>query len=292
MAWTSKAASFSAGIAVALFALLACNPAALPHVPSLPFLATVWPQGPSNETNAFICSPQPYATQIVSTDPLLIYIHDFLSPAEVASLLASGDPLFKPSLTTKHGRTTRDKSRTSWSAGLPLSDPAVQCVLARAEAFMGTMLAPGRDEIGAPQLVRYSKGQKFDLHFDWYPRPQVSVEDKKRDRKWNRPASFFAVLEDGCEGGETWFPNVSAVAEQRGGGKEGELWRKHEEGGLAFRPVSGNALFWVNMRNGTGDERTKHAGLPVTAGMKTAMNIWPKQYVGKDAWLDEGADRD
>jgi len=57
------------------------------------------------------------------------------------------------------------------------------------------------------------------------------------------------------------------------------LWREHPDGGLAFRPVAGNALFWVNLHaNGTGDARTRHAGLPVVAGRKTAMNIWPRQY--------------
>lgn len=272
MAWTSKAVSFSAGIAVALLAL---NPLSLP---SLSYLPALWPG--SNSTAPFVCAPRAYTTQIVSTDPLVIYIHDFLSAEEITWLLASGEPLFKPSMTTKHGRRTRDKSRTSWSAGLPASDPAAQCVISRAETFMGAMLSPGKDEIGPPQLVRYSEGQKFDLHYDWYPRPQLAGDR----RKWNRPASFFAVLEDGCEGGETWFPNVTAAAEQRHG--MGDLWREHDEGGLAFKPVAGNALFWVNMKDGVGDERTRHAGLPVKGGMKTAMNIWPKQFIGADAWLE------
>lgn len=48
---------------------------------------------------------------------------------------------------------------------------------------------------------------------------------------------------------------------------------------IAFRPVRGNALFWVNLdANGTGDSRTLHAGLPLQDGLKTAMNIWPRQY--------------
>lgn len=295
MSWTSKAASFSAGIAVALLAL---NPlslptpslsvphldslASIPYVSSIPYLDSFFPPSTDARANAtFECKPQPYTTQIVSTDPLVLYVHDFLSQAEIAALLAAGSDLFKPSLTTKHGRSAPDTARTSWSAGLPLGEPAVQCVLERAEGFMGTMMARGRDEMGAPQLVRYAEGQKFDLHYDWYPSFQRAAGARKR--RWNRPASFFAVLEDGCEGGETWFPNVTAVEEQRGEGRF--PWRRHEEGGIAFSPVAGNALFWVNLfANGTGDERTRHAGLPVTGGMKTAMNIWPKQYVGEDAW--------
>jgi prolyl 4-hydroxylase len=42
----------------------------------------------------------------------------------------------------------------------------------------------------------------------------------------------------------------------------------------------GSAIFWINLhRNGTGDERVMHAGLPLKGGRKTAMNIWPRQFV-------------
>ncbi|SPO04585.1 uncharacterized protein DNG_07270 [Cephalotrichum gorgonifer] len=297
MAWTSTAATFSAGIAVALLAMTPSPFTTLRTSVLSPLThleSSLWPPATTNTTTAtgaalapFVCSAHPYTTQIVSTEPLVIYIHDFLSPTEISTLLSLGADLFKPSTTTKRGRSTKDTSRTSWSAALPLSSDAVQCVLSRAEAFMGTMHAPGRDDIGAPQLVRYRPGQKFDLHHDWYPRPQRSMADgeRGRDRRWNRPASFFAVLEDGCEGGETYFPHVRDVAPQERAAEGRFPWRAHEEGGLAFRPVAGNALFWVNLfANGTGDGRTRHAGLPVTDGVKTAMNIWPKQYVGKDAW--------
>jgi prolyl 4-hydroxylase len=79
-----------------------------------------------------------------------------------------------------------------------------------------------------------------------------------------------------------WQGKVAAQAESEESEEETEvkpLWREHENGGLAFRPVAGNAIFWVNLHaNGTGDERTNHAGLPLGKGRKTAMNIWPRQY--------------
>lgn len=280
MAWTSRTVSFSAGIAVALLALVPLVLSPSSTLASLTSLDAIWPRS-ANTSAAFVCGPQAYNTHIVSTDPLVIYIHDFLSPTEITALLEAGDPLFKPSLTTKRGRSTPDKSRTSKSAGLPRGDLAVECVLTRAEHFMGAMFAPERDEMGAPQLVRYGPGEKFDFHYDWFPRLQRGEEGRGG---WNRPASFFVTLEDGCEAGETYFPNISAAAPVgglEGQGGEGRFpWREHEGGGIAFRPVKGNALFWVNLLgDGTGDERTRHAGLPVTGGTKTAMNIWPRRYV-------------
>lgn len=239
---------------------------------------------------AFVCAPPAYHTEIVSLDPLLIYIHGFLHADEIDSLLATGKPLFKPSTVTKYGRKVDTPDRTSSSAALPLRDPAVKCVLARTMEFLGTLMRAG-DEMGPPQLVRYTAGQHFNIHHDWYDTPQRAYDGSRRS--FNRVASFFAVLEDDCTEGETYFPYVTGTpAEGAYGGRPVEhakprrswkesdpTWRKHEDGGLAFRPVKGNALFWVNLHaNGTGDLRTMHAGLPVGEGLKTAMNIWPRQF--------------
>ncbi|KAM7193441.1 hypothetical protein V8F33_007820 [Rhypophila sp. PSN 637] len=251
-----------------------------------------------------------YKTEIVSLSPLVIYIHSLITPNEITSLLSTAQPLFKPSTVHKSSSNIYSTERTSSSAGLPRTDPTVQCVLSRARQFLGTMLRDGWDEMGAAQLVRYNaKGQKFDEHHDWFGYPQWSTLPDDDFRKYNRVASFFAILEDQCEGGETWFPyleeqvfekspkgegawtgglGLSDGVDEDGDEKEGEeeekkqkpLWRKHEKGGLAFRPVAGNALFWINLHpeNGTGDTRTNHAGLPILDGIKTAMNIWPRQY--------------
>jgi prolyl 4-hydroxylase len=58
-----------------------------------------------------------------------------------------------------------------------------------------------------------------------------------------------------------------------------EKIKRHKDGGLAFTPIEGNALFWVNLSpDGTGDKRVVHAGLPVEKGWKVGMNIWPRIY--------------
>lgn len=253
---------------------------------SIPFLSTTCP---TTKDAAFVCEPTTYRTQIVSLDPLLIYIHSFLRPAEIESLLDTADPLFKPSTVTKHGRKVDSSERTSSTAGLPLEDPAVQCVLGRASDFMGTVMRHGVDEMGPPQLVRYTAGQKFNIHHDWYDTPQWAYDGS--NRQFNRVASFFAILQDNCTDGETYFPYIGPSKEDRGSvakqpayeprswTRSDPSWRGHENGGLAFRPIKGNALFWLNLHSdGTGHEKTLHAGLPVGSGVKTAMNIWPRQF--------------
>ncbi|KAK3382613.1 hypothetical protein B0T24DRAFT_18972 [Lasiosphaeria ovina] len=319
MASLAKVAGISAGAV-----LLALN---IPHIPRLssqrltafvgdfpipdyPFALPFFRGSDTDDTDdnpseaPFVCdASHTYRTEIVSLEPLLIYIHSLVTPPEIASILRTAEPLFAPSQVTKNGRQQHTSDRTSSSAGLPRDDGAVRCVVARSRGFLGTLLRDDYDEMGPPQLVRYTAGQRFNVHHDWFDSPRAAADGTSRE--WNRIASFFAILQDNCTGGETYFPHAKSVAPlspwggpswQGGGGVGGDgkgdgketdsllpesrpLWREHEDGGLAFRPVAGNALFWVNLHaNWTGDVRTNHAGLPLVDGLKTAMNIWPRQY--------------
>jgi prolyl 4-hydroxylase len=146
---------------------------------------------------------------------------------------------------------------------------------------MGSFFPPDGD-FSTPQLVRYEKGEKFDVHHDWYDEPQPVRGKGQRGRWFNRMASFFVYLEGGeggSKGGETWFPYVEVKAFG-----EGKWAGDKVEGGTRFVPRGGNALFWINLHaNGTGDGRTVHAGLPLVEGRKTAMNIWPRKFYGRGA---------
>lgn len=232
------------------------------------------------------CGHHEYTTQLISLEPLLVYIHNFVSLAEAELIAEAGGRLLEPSPVTGYGTDGQSQARTSWSAPLAGAHPAVECVLARAESFMGTLMAPGRDDMGVAQMVHYTAGQKFDLHHDWFQQPRLRDGDEGRQRLYNRVATFFVILQANCTHGETYFPAARAIAPQdrREGGNASGFWREHEDGGLAFKPIPGNALFWINLfPNGTGDARTLHAGLPVEDGTKAAMNIWPRAFFGPEA---------
>ncbi|KUJ16185.1 uncharacterized protein LY89DRAFT_669730 [Mollisia scopiformis] len=231
----------------------------------------------SLRTPAFVCEPHQYTTEIVSIDPLLIYINNFVSASEAELLIAEGEPNLETSEVYRNGVKQPATSRTSRSGALPPSSAIVQCILSRSSAFMGTLLDLDGD-FGTPQIVRYEKGEKFDTHHDWYDTPQRMKDGTSR---WfNRVASFFVYLDgEGVQGGETWFPFIEA---RDGDGK----WIRGEDGeggGTKFVPRRGNALFWVNLHgNGTGDQRVVHAGLPLAEGRKTAMNIWPRKFYRRE----------
>lgn len=156
---------------------------------------------------------------------------------------------------------TDKKQRDSETAWLWSPDPVVDCIRARASEFQG--FAPN-STIEGLGVNRYGPGGSFGLHVDW---------DKDRKKQYDRQTSFFVTLEDDCIGGSTYFPLVNIPE-----------WRKKSwcklldcsyEEGVAVRPITGNAVFWVNFaEGGTGIDETIHTGQPVIEGTKIGMNIW------------------
>ncbi|KAF1837510.1 hypothetical protein BDW02DRAFT_518833 [Decorospora gaudefroyi] len=236
------------------------------------------------------CKTHQYTTEIISVDPLVIYINNFTSAQEAEELIHLGSPEFASSFITRsRGSNQHVTSRTSASAPLPITHPLVSCLLSRARTFMGSMLLPS-EPFSIPQLVRYFPLEKFDLHTDFWPQHQVTTlkDAQGQDRAvyFNRVASFFVFLRDNCTDGETYFPLVepahaSSAINDLYDGKVTRGEMEGEEKGVKFKPIRGNALFWVNLDGqGKGDRRLVHAGLSVGVGEKIGLNIWPRKYYG------------
>lgn len=164
--------------------------------------------------------------------------------------------------------------RSSSTAFLPYEDPVCHCVGQRALKFLGFIEHEAYERL---QLVRYYPGQEYNLHSDWLHRPKVSRSPQDQGREYNRLGSFFTYLGGNATGGETYFPFVNGASINA----DGRKYAIPASGqGLVVRPTKGSALFWMNLHasNGTGDERTFHAGLPVHSGVKYGMNVWTKHY--------------
>jgi len=84
--------------------------------------------------------------------------------------------------------------------------------------------------------------QQYRLHSDALP----GVANQRR-------VTAITYLNDGFEGGETDFPAI----------------------GLRVRPVAGDVLLFHSILSGGGaDPRARHAGLPVTRGVKWVATRW------------------
>lgn len=150
--------------------------------------------------------------------------------------------------------------RTSSSAKLE-RDLVVRRVEDRALEFQGWRSSV---HVQASMVQRYDVGGHFEHHYDWV---------MAKNMTGNRASTFMIYLDGNCTGGGTNFPRLQVPTDDK--------WCAFIDcdepyvNGVTFKPIAGNAIFWENLHpNGSGHEDTWHAGLPVTSGSKTGLNIW------------------
>ncbi|KAK7752656.1 hypothetical protein SLS62_005425 [Diatrype stigma] len=238
----------------------------------------------------YVCQHPQYQTRIVSTSPFVIYIENFLTAEEREHLLDTTKDTFAHSaVADEAGAQGLRQTRTSQSTNVP-RDAVARCVEARALHFQGYYDgAAARARLEPLQLVRYARGERFHFHTDWYGAGSAAALASAA-LGGNRESSFFVYVaasnsscgdgeEEDLTGGGTNFPMLELESPPRDPRwcalvDCDEPW----EAGVTFRPVVGNAVFWRNvLEDGAGDQRTLHAGLPVTSGWKVGMNIWTRQ---------------
>ncbi|KAE8373706.1 hypothetical protein BDV26DRAFT_296696 [Aspergillus bertholletiae] len=233
---------------------------------------------PKANTPAETCVDQRYRTEILSVDPLIMHIENFVNDREIDYVLNLGEPLFQDSqlFDNDQVRSVDKPYRSSSSAFLPYEDSVLDCIGRRALKFLGFVEHQAYERL---QVVRYYPGQEYNLHSDWLYRPKVSASPMDEGLEYNRLGSFFTYLGGNATGGETYFPFVKG-AKPSADGRKYAIPANGE--GLVVKPTKGSALFWINLHptNGTGDNRTFHAGLPVHQGVKYGMNLWTKHYKG------------
>jgi len=180
--------------------------------------------------------------RILSQDPRLILFPGLFTPAECDCLATLAGPDFQPSvvLDPRTGRPMRDPVRTSDVAAFPLAVEGafVHALNRRLAAATGT--DPRQAE--PLQVLRYAGGQQYRPHLDVLP--QAANQ---------RVLTALVWLNDGYAGGETRFPDLS----------------------FTLKGEPGDALVFVNVdAAGRPDGRVRHAGLPVTAGVKLLASRW------------------
>lgn len=176
-------------------------------------------------------------------------VKEFLSDEECNHIIdyTESNDLFTYSKTGVEGKL--NKSRTSNS-----------CVFydtTRSE-FLMSLVARAAELVGVPadfiediQCVRYSKGQEFKVHYDSY-----------EDTELKRLYTILVYLNDDFTGGETFFSEL----------------------GLTIKPQKGLAVGFVNLdNNGDIEVFSAHAGMPVSIGVKYALNIWIRNLPVKRA---------
>ncbi|KAH8648680.1 hypothetical protein BX600DRAFT_530457 [Xylariales sp. PMI_506] len=224
-------------------------------------------------TQSYKCDLE-YTIEILSFDPLVFYVNNFISEDEIKHVLeVSQDSWYAACVAySEDGVASAQRAPDKFEAevaALPPSDPVAKCLSSRMISLLGNVQHEATEPI---RLVKYTSGDRFRLHTDRYA---MAVKPGATDVLYgldyggyphNRLLSSMVYLEDDCVGGETYFPDVPGVGHRADGSK----FSRGETGGLLVKPRRGNAVFWNNFHlNGTGDDRLFHASLPIKSGVKT-----------------------
>lgn len=185
------------------------------------------------------------ATQLAD-DPPIRMIDQLFSGEECDYVLRKAEPALRPSMIIDEvtGRPRPHPVRTSSSMNFAPSDEdlVIHALNQRIAAVSGTDPAAGEPL----HVLRYAPGQEFRPHVD-------AIAGASNQREW----TAITYLNDGFEGGETDFPEL----------------------GLRTVGRSGDCLLFRNTTQaGDPHPRARHAGLPVTKGVKWVASRWIRQH--------------
>ncbi|SOY50728.1 putative Prolyl 4-hydroxylase alpha subunit [Cupriavidus taiwanensis] len=143
-------------------------------------------------------------------------------------------------------------ARTSMGAMFQVAEHAL---IARIEARIAAVTGVPADHGEGLQILNYKPGGEYQPHFDYF-NPQRPGEARQLSVGGQRIATLVIYLNTPEAGGATAFPRV----------------------GLEVAPVKGNAVYFSYLLpDGTLDDRTLHAGLPVASGEKWIATKWLRE---------------
>lgn len=174
-------------------------------------------------------------------------VADFLSAAECARFRDMVDAVAQPSMTFDQAR--QSTYRTSYSGDVEPHDPFVQMIERRINDLLG--IDPRLGE--TVQGQRYTPGQEFLGHCDWFDTqaPYWPAEQRRGGQRGWTAMIYLNDVEAG--GGATKFPRLE----------------------ISIPPQQGTLLCWNNAKaDGSPNEQTIHAALPVERGVKYVITKW------------------
>jgi len=187
------------------------------------------------------------AVQQVPVDRAEIFaVADFLNAQECARLVAMIDQVAQPSRIFADGYDA--SHRTSFSGDMDRWDPFVMMIERRIDDLLGLPSAFGETIQGQ----RYHPGQEFKPHADWFFTKATYWPEEAR-RGGQRSWTAMIYLSDVAAGGTTDFTRI----------------------GVSIPPQRGALIVWNNaMADGSPNQDTIHAGMPVIEGVKYVITKW------------------
>lgn len=190
-----------------------------------------------------------YTYQVLSHDPKVIHIENFLSEVECDYMVFNAKPhVHQLVIFDSTGEQKVSKIRTSKGMFVEHNhnNPLIQSLEKRFKDLTGFQYAESL------QIAHYGLGGEYKPHYDFH---DTNTESGKKNAEsyGQRLATGLVYLNAPEEGGNTIFPVLD----------------------ISVKPVKGCAILFYNVKaNGDVDSRTLHGGAPVIAGEKWIMNRW------------------
>lgn len=225
--------------------------AAAPAEAAAPAAATATP--PAGR-NAFHHEGREVPILFALEAPRILLLQNLLDGTECDALITlARDRLQRsPVVNPDTGDENLIDARTSMGAMFQVGEHAlIQRIEARIAAITGLPVEHGE----GLQILNYKPGGEYQPHFDFF-NPQRPGEARQLRVGGQRVATLVIYLNSPPAGGATAFPKL----------------------GLEVAPVKGNAVFFrYQQPDGTLDDRTLHAGLPVESGEKWIATKWLRE---------------
>ena len=201
------------------------------------------------DARRWIAAPKP---REVHASPRMVAYREFLTASTCAYLIERARPRLVPARVNdaRGGGLKLDPMRTNTCAVFSIveTDLITQLVRARIAGVAGVAM----HALEPAEILHYGAGETYRLHVDFF-HPQLPTFAQEMRSRGQRIKTCLVYLNDDFEAGETEFPRL----------------------GIKFRGDRGEALVFDNVgRNGLGDIKTLHAGLPPTRGEKWLFSQW------------------
>lgn len=186
--------------------------------------------------------------RVLSSDPPVFAVDDFLTPAECDFLIHAASDALQTAPVVGRGAGEVTQARTSSTCFLARED--LPEYIDKISALTGK--PPAHCEL--PQVGRYLNSQQYQQHYDAF---DLGTEDGRRvaEKGGQRTATVLVYLNDVERGGETRFPALK----------------------LDVRPKRGKAIvFFPATVDGYLDQRLIHAALPAV-DVKYVSQVWIRQ---------------
>ena len=201
--------------------------------------------------------PKGFSIKKLFEDPYILKLRRFLDTEECETLIQMAKGKFERSTIVYDDTLIESSTRTSETAFVTddghfneYSKP-VENILKKVMYLTGCK----RNQIEGLMVVKYSKGQEYQEHHDYFKPEHTDM----METAGQRVGTIFGYLTslDPEDGGETEFPLID----------------------LKIKPSRGTAVFWWNQKpDGVLIEKTLHRGNPVLGNTtKYGINIWIRE---------------